>query len=89
MSTCTGGRPFCGECIDRLCTCTILDIDRHIIILYRAYLEGGAWVEPDTTSKLLALPHFHIKVKSVLKHIEPISLKYVGKYTDIILHITC
>ena len=33
----------------------------------KTYWEGGAWMEPYTTSKLLALSHFHIKEKSVLK----------------------
>ena len=29
----------------------------------KAYCEGGAWVEPDTTSKHLVLTLFHIKEK--------------------------
>ena len=33
----------------------------------KAYLEGVAWVEPATTSKLLALPNSHIIEKSISK----------------------
>ena len=33
----------------------------------KVHWEGRAWEEPDITSKLLALPHFHIKGKTVLK----------------------
>ena len=32
----------------------------------KVYWEEGAWVETDITSKLLALPHFHIEENSVL-----------------------
>ena len=32
----------------------------------KTYWEGGAWVEPGATSKLLSLPNFHIKEKSVV-----------------------
>ena len=39
-------------------------IQHHRVLrrsMVKVYWEGGAWVEPVTTSKLLALPHFYIQ----------------------------
>ena len=57
---------YCGYCV--------FSDSAQLIYMYssllpeswvKAYWEGGAWVEPDTTSKLLALPHFHIKGEKI------------------------
>ena len=53
--------------------------------MYSVLPRGGAWVESDTISKLLALPHFHNKEKSSLKaclFTGTIFPKYAGENTD-------
>lgn len=54
-------------------TCNMTTLNVHIQCFAQVRSKGmlGRWslgaMEPDTTLKLLTLPHFHIKAKSVLK----------------------